>query len=217
MEVGKELLSKHKIILVVASGDYYNDLLNTVKQLSDSSICYITLNKTRDALIEDFKNNNIDMTNMIVIDAISKTMKTDQKAEEKCFFVSSPGALTELSIAIKKFLDYGFEYMIFDSLNSLLIYRKVPIVKRWISSIMENIKASKSRAIFYTLNLKEQEELIKEAGLFADETLHLGKEGAVVSAFTGRLSGEEKINKEINSGTTELAPKKEVNNEKDEK
>lgn len=193
MEIEKEFLSNEKILLVVSGGEYYNEILDNMKQLSGKSVCYVTLNKTYRALREDFEKNNIDTKDMIIIDAISKTVKPKQELEKNNYFVSSPGALTELAIAIRKFLDYGFDYLIFDSLNSLLVYRDASIVKRWVSSIMGNVKESNTRAIFYTLNLMDQQDLIKETSAFADKVVDLGKGKGVISdgsvAFKGELKG----------------------------
>jgi KaiC/GvpD/RAD55 family RecA-like ATPase len=186
----KESEIGQKIILIIANGDYYGEILNRLKQLSGKSICYVTLNKTQKALREDFEKNGIDMKEIMIVDAISKTVKPDQEVEKNCFFVSSPGALTELAIAIKKFLDYNFEYLIFDSLNSLLVYREAPVVKRWVSSIIGKIRESNTQGIFYTLNLEEQQDLIKETKTFVDKIFDLNmKKGP--SAFTGSLSGEK--------------------------
>ena len=187
MEIEKEFLSGQKNILVVSTGDYHGDILNSVKRLQGKSICYVTLSKTYKALQEDFEKNGIDTKDMIIVDAISKTIKPDQRIEKNSYFVSSPGALTELAIAIRKFLDYGFDYLIFDSLNSLLVYRDAPIVKRWISSMMGNVKESESKAVFYILNLKDQQDLIKEVGMFADKVINLEKVAKRVPAFTGEL------------------------------
>jgi KaiC/GvpD/RAD55 family RecA-like ATPase len=186
MEIEKEF-SDQKIILVVSGGEYYNDMMSSMKQLSGKSVCYVTLNKTYSVLQEDFEKNGIDMSNIIIIDAISKTVKPAQEIVKNCVFVESPGALTELSIAIKKLLDYDFEYLIFDSLSSLLIYRDMPIIKRWVVSTMGNIKKSNTKAIFYTLNLEGQQDIIKEADALVDKIISLGKEKESVAAFTKDL------------------------------
>ncbi len=212
MEIEKEFLQNQKIILVVSNGDYYKRVLENLKKLSGKSICYVTLNKTYNALREDFKKNNIDMKEIMIVDAISKTVKPTQKVEKNCFFVSSPGALTELAIAIKKFLAYEFEYLIFDSLNSLLIYRKTPIVKRWVSSIMGNIRESNTRAIFYTLNLDDQQDLIEEAKAFTDKVINLGKEKGKDSVLIGSLSEEKLVKKRSEAEPTKTIPKAEVKN-----
>ena len=217
MEIEKEFSQNQKIILIVSNGDYYKRVLESLKGLSGKSICYVTLNKTYKALKEDFKKNNIDIKEIIIVDAISRTVQPSPKVEKNCFFVSSPGALTELSIAIKKFLNYNFEYLIFDSLNSLLVYRKPPIVKRWVSSIMGNIKESNTRAIFYTLNLEDQQDLIKEAEAFLDKVINLGKEKGKDSLFTGSLSEEKPVKKKVETESTKTIPKTEVKNKEDKK
>lgn len=198
MEIEREFASKQHTLLAISSGDYNSEIVNNLKQLSGKSVCYVTLNKTHQALQEIFTENKINMDNMIIIDAISKTIKTVPEIEKNCYFISSPGALTELSIAIKKFLDYGFEYLIFDSLNSLLIYQKSSIVKKWISSIINKIKESNTKAIFYTLNLEEQKDLIKETSMFVDKVVNLDRgkpKQANTPALTGELQDKNKIKK----------------------
>jgi hypothetical protein len=167
-------------------------MLNSLKHLSGKNICYVTLNKSSKVLRKDFKKNNIELKNITIIDAISKTVNPLSKAEKNCFFVSSPKALTELATSIGKCLENSFEYFIFDSLNSLLVYQKLPVVKKWISSIMKKIKDGNAKAIFYTLNLGEQQELIDETSLFADKVISLEKNHKVkkTSVLTGKLSGE---------------------------
>jgi len=190
MEIEKEFLPGKKILLVVSSGDYYKDILDSMKRLHGKSICYVSLNKTHKALREDFAKNGIDMKDMIIVDAISKTVKPNQEVEQNSYFVSSPGAFTELSMAVKKFLDYNFEYMIFDSLNSLLVYRDPPIVKRWIFSTMKEIKNSNTRAIFYTLSSEGQKGLIKEVSALVDNVFSIERpdgDGGGVVAFSGKL------------------------------
>jgi len=82
------------------------------------------LNKTFNALEETLKKSKANLKNMVFIEAISKTMKKTPDQEGQCYYVSSPSAMTELSIAIEKFLRHEFDYLIFDSLNSLLVYEK---------------------------------------------------------------------------------------------
>jgi len=176
MNIKKELSSNRSLLLLVSGANYNDTILATVKQLSKSSICYVTLNKTHNALREAFKKNKINTKNIIFIDAISKTIKKAPTIEEGCYLVSSPAAMTEMSIAISKFLDRGFEYLIFDSLNSLLVYQKTAPVTRYIYSLVNKIKASKTKVIFYALNSKEQEELIKETSMFVDKVIDTEKD-----------------------------------------
>tara|TARA_Y100000310_G_C20676263_1_gene813256 strand:- start:2453 stop:2977 length:525 start_codon:yes stop_codon:yes gene_type:complete len=119
----KEEFSKNQTILLLMSSVEYNDvILDTLKQLEGASISYVSLNKTYPAVKENLKNNGVNTDNIVFIDCISKTVMKRPPQAENCYYISSPGALTEISIAISKFLRHGFNYVIFDSLTSLLVY-----------------------------------------------------------------------------------------------
>jgi archaellum biogenesis ATPase FlaH len=168
----KKSLSKDQTLLLLMPGIQYNDeILDIVKQLSDESICYVTINKTFDALMENFKKNKINTENLVFIDAISKTIKATPDQASQCYFVESPAALTELSLVISKFLRHEFKYLIFDSLTNLLIYQSKAPVAKFLSSLVNKIRQSKTKAVFYALSLKEQEDLIKQCGMFVDNVV----------------------------------------------
>ena len=173
MDIKNELTSNQTILLLMPSTEYNNVVLETVKQLSEGSVCYVTLNKTYNSLKELFKKNKINIENLVFIDAISNTISKKPSQEKGCYYVSSPGALTELSLAINKFLKHNFDYLIFDSLTSLLVYQKKVPVSKCISSLVNKIKATKTKAVFYALSAKEQEELIRESGMFVDKVVDL--------------------------------------------
>jgi hypothetical protein len=174
MNIKKELSNNQTILLLMSSVDYNDNIIEMVKELSSSSICYVTLNKTFDSLNEIFKKKKVNVKNIVFIDAISKTIKNVTNESEGVYYVSSPGALTEISLVISKFLRHGFEYIIFDSLTSLLVYQGKAPVSKFVSSLVNKIKASKIKAVFYALSVKEQDALIKESGMFVDKVIELG-------------------------------------------
>lgn len=172
----KNELSQNQVVLLLMPGIEYNNVIGDIaKQLSGKNICYVTLNKTYDALKEFFSKKKVDTGKIMFIDAISKTIKKVPDQTAGCYFVSSPGALTEISISIDRFLKHGFDYLIFDSLTNLLIYQKRAPVAMFVSSIINKIRGSKTKAVFYALSVKEQEELITESGMFVDKVIDLGK------------------------------------------
>jgi poly-D-alanine transfer protein DltD len=173
MDIKKELSLNQTVLLIMDSFGYNNEIIKTVKQLSGQKICYVTLNKTHDSLKEIFKKNKVNMKNIVFIDAISKTIKNVPDQSDSTYFCSSPGALTEISLVISKFLNRNFEYLIFDSLTNLLIYQKKVPVAKFISNLVNKIKAGKIKAIFYALSVKEQDELIKETGMFVDNVVEI--------------------------------------------
>tara|TARA_Y100000310_G_C20659102_1_gene803644 strand:+ start:434 stop:967 length:534 start_codon:yes stop_codon:yes gene_type:complete len=175
VNIKKELTENKTTLLLMPSTEYNKDIIEVVKQISNKKVCYITLNKTYDSLVEIFKKKGVNTNNLVFIDAISKTIKKITEVDN-CFFVSSPGALTELSLVISKFLKQGFDYLIFDSLTNLMIYEKKAPVAKFLSSLINKISATKTKAVFYALSVKEQDELIKECSMFVDRVIDLGKE-----------------------------------------
>jgi KaiC/GvpD/RAD55 family RecA-like ATPase len=177
MDIIKELDQNHTCLGLVPSIEYNNIIVNMAWQLSKKSVCYVTLNKTYDSLKELFEKKGVNMKNMVFIDAISKTIKKIDDNEDNCYYVSSPSALTEISLAISKFLKHDFDYLIFDSLTNLTVYEKNAPVAKFLSSLINKINETKTRAIFYTINMGEQSELIKEVSMFVDNTLNLENTG----------------------------------------
>ena len=175
MNIKKSLSDKQTILLLMPSAKYNQDIIKIVKQLSAESVCYVTLNKTFDSLKEIFKKNNIRTDNIVFIDAISQTIRNAPSQTEQCYFVSSPAALTEISLAISKFLKHNFKYLIFDSLTNLLVYQSKAPVAKFISNIVNKVKESNTKAIFYALSIQEQQALIQECGMFVDDIIDLGK------------------------------------------
>ena len=97
----KEHLSDYPIILSVLSARYYTEsVAYLLKDLEGVKICYVTLNKPMDALIRAFSHDGINTKNIFFIDAVTKS------ETKNAIIISSPFALTELSIAISQ--EQGF-------------------------------------------------------------------------------------------------------------
>lgn len=175
MNILQELESNQIILLITSGANYSNMVPNILKKLGDSKICYVTLNKTHQSLQELFQKKGIKTKNIVFIDCISKTIKECPNYIEGCYFVQSPAALTELSLCISKVLVQNYKYLIFDSLTNLLIYERRAPVAKFVSSIVNKIRETKTKALFYTLSISEQEELIKETEMFVDKVIVLGK------------------------------------------
>ena len=175
MDIAQELQDNQTMLMIVPSGEYNQYIIEFVKQLSKKSVCYVTLNKTFESLVEVFRKNGVHTQNVVFIDAISKTMKQMPDQTENCFYCTSPAALTELSITIDTFLRHNFDYIVFDSLTNLLVYQKGAPVSKFVSSLVNKVKGSKTRAVFYALGMKEQESLIQEASMYVDNVIDIGK------------------------------------------
>jgi KaiC/GvpD/RAD55 family RecA-like ATPase len=172
MDIAKELSKNQTVLLLMSGLDYNKNILQILKKLK-GNICYVTLNKTFDSLLENFKKSKINTDNIIFIDAISKTVKQTPDQSEGVYYISSPSALTEISISIDRFLRHGFDYLIFDSLTNLLVYESNAPVGKFVSSLINKIKGSKTKAIFYSLSGKEQDALINQVSMFVDNVIKI--------------------------------------------
>lgn len=174
MDIKKELASNQTVLLLMPGTEYNEIIVNVLKKLN-GNICYVTLNKTSDSLRELFKKKKIKTENLVFIDAISKTIKDVPDQGDGVYYVSSPGALTELALVIEKFIRHKFDYLIFDSLTNLLVYESKAPVSKFVSTLVNKIKQVNTKAVFYALSVKDQETLIKESGMFVDKVLNLDK------------------------------------------
>ena len=160
--------------MIIPSGRYNEIITRIPKQFSEERVCYITLNKTYNSLKDLFGKENVDLKNIVFIDAITSSISKVENTDD-CYFVSSPQALTELSIVINEFLQHKFDYIIFDSLTTLLIYHRAeePII-RFISNIVHKIKSHGGKGIFYILDIKKHKLLMDGSSMVVDKTIDLG-------------------------------------------
>lgn len=173
VSVQKELKDKQTLLLLVPTVEYNHIIVDVAKELAGKKVCYVTLNKTHQSLEEIFKESKVNVKNIIFIDGISKTLKKTPDQTERCFYVSSPGSLTELSITIRKLLAQNFDYLIFDSITTLSIYEKNDVIAKFISSLVNKVKETKTRAVFYAVGKKDGDMVVKESSMFVDNVIEL--------------------------------------------
>lgn len=173
MDIIEEMGGNSTVLVVVPAANYSKTSFEVSKQLSGKKVCYITLNKTRDSIMKDFDSRKIDFKNFLFIDAITKTIKKNVESAKNCYYVSSPGALTEMAIVVSKALKYGFDFIIFDSLTNLLIYQKGAVVSKFLLNTVARVKDSGSKGVFYILPIEGGKQLIEESGMFFDKVINV--------------------------------------------
>ncbi|MBD3309624.1 hypothetical protein GF351_00205 [Candidatus Woesearchaeota archaeon] len=176
MDITKELEENQAILLLVDGSDYNKTITDIAKSLAEKQLCYVTLNKTFKSLKEIFSKKKVKVENVVFVDAISKTIKKTPDQEKGCYYVSSPAAMTETALMISKFLKHKFDYLVFDSLTNLLVYEKKAPVARFVSSLVNKIKSSKTKAVFIAVKIESQSALIEEASMFVDKVIDIGEE-----------------------------------------
>ncbi|MCX8175279.1 MAG: hypothetical protein N3E51_03680 [Candidatus Micrarchaeota archaeon] len=173
MDVQEEL-SRHQVLLVLMpNGNYDHIALAHLKKLSKKPTCFVTLNKTYESLRELLEKKKISQENIVFIDAISKTIKSMPNQTKSCYFITSPTSLTEMQIAILRLMKHGFEYVIFDSLSSILVYQKNAPIGKFVSALSNNARQNKNKLVFYMVKSSQHKALVDELKMFVDAVLAL--------------------------------------------
>lgn len=179
IELAKRIRNK-EIHVVLSDDKQYNkvnEILLTVMLKDEKLKCiYVSLNKEYKILSKKIQSLGIEDPSIYFIEGISKTVGKPVKANN-CTFLSGPHSLTELSLAINTAINTGkFDFLFFDSLNTLLIYNDLKTVEKFSHYIINKIRDNDLGSIILSLkNDKEAEKLIPILSLFCDECIDVSK------------------------------------------
>jgi len=137
------------------------------------AVCFVALNKSYKSIIKDCAlGENAD--NFLFIDAVSKPGR-EVKQDKKVIFLK-PEALTELNMTLGKALKTGkFDYLIFDSLSSLLVYKNLKIISEFTRNLTDKIKSTKTKGVFTVLEDNINPKLIENLSRHANKVISLAR------------------------------------------
>jgi hypothetical protein len=180
IEIRKEIQENRSLLITFPRVDYDTIVLDTISQLKSEKICYLTLNKTYEAMKDLLRTRIPKIKNIIFIDGITRTV-IETKNKKDCYFVSSPGALGEI---LKVLESLSFRYLIFDSLTDLFTYREIEEVERFVKNVTDILVRKEEKGIFYAVTRYKRapdistlgrETLIEEQISSFDKTIDLRK------------------------------------------
>jgi hypothetical protein len=167
--MGSKLAIGKGIIVMVVPEKEYSSRINEVVSSAASSysrICYTSLNKPCSTLSESFRKSGVDLKKILFIECSGKTGDGKQ---EQVVYVSSPKALTEMSITIGKVIEMGkIEVLIFDSLSTLLVYADPSTVLKFTHSLITMLR-SKSVSGILVCASSQSEAILKDISMLADK------------------------------------------------
>jgi len=172
----EKAVKENDVILILVPNRLYSekimDITKTVSLLSER-ICYVTLNRPCKTLLKDFEENKIDSGKFFFVDCVTKKVKEEEEGEQ-VVYVSSPKALTEMSIVMKKLLEAGeIETTIFDSLSTLLVYEDPHVIVKFAHSIISMFRTLGSKGILISLKDDMKSEVVKDLNMFVDEVVEV--------------------------------------------
>jgi hypothetical protein len=166
-------IPRNKSVLIVVAGENYNkNVLEIAKNLQNEKTGYITFNKGFDFFVENLKKNKINSSNFLIVDCITKTLM-NAKPVDNCIFVSSPNALTEISLVVNKLMKKEISNFVVDSLSNLLIYHKDEIISRFVQDLIQKERKNGKTLAFLISNKDRQSRLFSEIEILVDEIIEM--------------------------------------------
>jgi KaiC/GvpD/RAD55 family RecA-like ATPase len=165
-----DVKSGDSLLLLIKNTEYQKTIVNILKQFHLHKVCYVTLNKTSESLIELFNKNKLNTKEIVFVDAISKTLLKTRKGKNQ-YFVKSPSSIEEIYKTVDKLIGMGYTHIVFDSLTNLLVYKNKTEVKKFVMSLIELTAKKDVRILFYALLKHEYENLIKDVSNKVDRII----------------------------------------------
>jgi archaellum biogenesis ATPase FlaH len=170
MNIAAIIKSNQIIVFVVSPKDFSKRLQDITKTLAGQkkAICYVSLNKPYETIREALEKAGVPLERVYFVDAVSSRAGS-VKPDKAVLMVSSPSALTELSIAISKGVElWKADAVLFDSLSTLLVYEGASSVLRFVHSVTNSLRVKGLSCVFTILKPDLKDEIAKDIGMFAD-------------------------------------------------
>ena len=146
-------------------------LINTLKMNG----IYVTLNKPYITMRSIFEKSKIDLSRIVFLDVISKTILGDVKSEKNVQFLDSPEDLTNLSIAVN-ILASGLQspkFLFFDSLSTLLVYNAIGPVTRFAHFLVGRMRKWQINGVIISIEEETDSKLLSELSQFCDSVIRV--------------------------------------------
>jgi hypothetical protein len=175
-------INDEEIYLVMASAtDIRNRNIELIKMLlaKDYHVLVIATNQPFDVLKKNFEKSGIPMEKISVVDTVTKyAMGRDHEPESNCRFVSNPADLTAIGIAVTESLA-GLKgekvSLVFDSVNSMLIYISSQNITRFIHFVTNKLRLMHFAGIFIAVEKGLDPDVLTQLTMFVDTIIDMDK------------------------------------------
>lgn len=175
MDLSTEIRGNSILLLIVTKEAYHQQSIHIVKAMTEHTkkSCYVCINSPYNFVVDSMKKNNIPLDRFFFIDTLTRNVQ-EASSTDNCIFVSSPSALTEISLALSKALnEVHCDGALFDTISSLMIYQNAHTIVQFTHNILTKLRISNGKAIFIALKDDINSELIKDLYMFVDKVVDL--------------------------------------------
>ena len=172
-----KLLKDYLFLVTVYAKNYGKAVVDIVSMFMNEQRIpgvYVTLNKPYEIIKRNLEGSGIDPQLMIFIDANSKFESA--KKIGNCLYIGSPEKLSDISVAMEQAvnaLPTSEKFLVFDSLNTLLIFNKESTVARFAHFLTVKIREWKVKGVIITLEKETPQALLDEMVQFSDSRIEM--------------------------------------------
>lgn len=132
---------------------------------------YVSLNIPCHKLSNELKAKGIDLSKMHIVNCIGGVKKKCTNCN--CSFPRYNGSLTELSVIITKQINTGkFDFIVLDSVTTLLVYNKTETVERFIQYFVNKVRLLDMEGVILSVEGEEKsKKIIGVLSQFCDKTI----------------------------------------------
>jgi KaiC/GvpD/RAD55 family RecA-like ATPase len=172
-------LKSGEIVLFVTSETKYAktnlEILKHYVNKEKKYCAYITVNRPYTRLIEDFKENKLDTSRLLVIDAITPIGSNTQRAGN-AVFIGSPRALTQISLvltnALKKIPD-GKKVLFLDSITTLSVYNDLGSVSKFSEFLVSKMREWNVSGAIISLEKEKSDKISSYLSQIVDKVIEV--------------------------------------------
>ncbi len=177
--IEEELTNLHKGWVALAESDenYARDVnLGTLRYLIEEGYTGVIISAYKESkdLIEEYKENGIDVGKIIIIDCVPHKIV---KREKNIVHISSRTALDEIEETVEDALDAlkGKNFVFLDSVTTMLIYNNTEDFERFIHNILTKIRLDKDNTggILFSLEKGIKRDIRSEITQLCDKVIKI--------------------------------------------
>jgi hypothetical protein len=182
----KDMEENQLFLIMSSAANLRNKNIELIKTCieSDHYVLVITTNQLYEILKKNYEKNGISMEKIYVIDAVTKYARGSEPGPVKnCRFISNPSNLTDMGIAVTeslKELEGKKTCLLYDSLNSSLIYISSQNVTKFIHFVTSKLRLMNFSGIFLAVEKGLDPDVLTKLTLFVDVVIDTDQDPATV-------------------------------------
>lgn len=172
-----ELMDMEIYLFLASASEIKDKNIELIKELlaKDYHVLVITTNQPYDILKRNYEKGGVAMEKISVVDTVTKyAMGHDHEPVKNCRFVSNPADLTSIGIAVTEALSElkGKKVsLLFDSVNSVLIYISSQNITKFIHFITIKLRLKNFSGIFLAVEKGLDPDLLTQLTTFVDQVI----------------------------------------------